>query len=525
MATSLVRIQHRRNTAAQWTLTNETLLAGELGYETDTGRSKLGDGTTGWTALAYQPDPASIAKTYATRTDTAGVALHTHFQGDDQRLFMTISADDGAHWRYVPDIGWPGTSVFTCPQGAIRDPSISPRRNADGYWYLVHTVLPTVASHLQTPTGTDFCLDRSRDLLNWSHVKTITLRSDSTKVWAPEWFIDSDGSWHVIATHNTNGMHEVHPFNSADLTGGWSGEVFLSIGTAGYDGTITKQGADYILTYVNSGICFGRATTLTGPYTKFAGPLTGTNGLEGPTLLQLPDGRWRMFLDTANEIATNLVDYKYMDSSSSDLLTCTWGGLVSAVADGRMRHGTVIRLPDRETALMLNALPAVQQRRGYPSLKTTTAVTSKPFTVPHPYTDATLFATVDLPAVTTTTVDSIRLGATGDCLGIQARAAGTWAVFFDSPTGVNGTGASGQTRDLGAQTTGRHVIALRLKGLTLTGYVDGAVIGSITVTRGNGAVWGNLFGQYAPHVYSGEVFFRGLTDQEIADQTVRLLGS
>ena len=46
-------IKIRRGTAAQWTSANPTLADGELGYETDTARSKLGDGTTAWTALGY----------------------------------------------------------------------------------------------------------------------------------------------------------------------------------------------------------------------------------------------------------------------------------------------------------------------------------------------------------------------------------------------------------------------------------------------------------------------------------------
>lgn len=47
------RIQLRRGTASQWTTGNPTLAAGELGVETDTGKVKLGDGTTAWTSLAY----------------------------------------------------------------------------------------------------------------------------------------------------------------------------------------------------------------------------------------------------------------------------------------------------------------------------------------------------------------------------------------------------------------------------------------------------------------------------------------
>ena len=48
-----VQMQQRRDTAAGWTSSNPTLLAGELGFETDTYKFKLGDGTTVWTSLAY----------------------------------------------------------------------------------------------------------------------------------------------------------------------------------------------------------------------------------------------------------------------------------------------------------------------------------------------------------------------------------------------------------------------------------------------------------------------------------------
>ena len=49
-------IQFRRGTAAAWTLADPMLAAGELGYETDTGKFKLGDGTTAWSSLDYAID-------------------------------------------------------------------------------------------------------------------------------------------------------------------------------------------------------------------------------------------------------------------------------------------------------------------------------------------------------------------------------------------------------------------------------------------------------------------------------------
>jgi hypothetical protein len=49
----VTQIQIRRGTASQWTSANPTLAAGEQGYETDTGKMKIGDGSTAWNSLAY----------------------------------------------------------------------------------------------------------------------------------------------------------------------------------------------------------------------------------------------------------------------------------------------------------------------------------------------------------------------------------------------------------------------------------------------------------------------------------------
>ena len=50
-----VQMQQRRDTAAGWTSAGTVLLEGELGYETDTGYAKLGDGSTAWGSLSYLP--------------------------------------------------------------------------------------------------------------------------------------------------------------------------------------------------------------------------------------------------------------------------------------------------------------------------------------------------------------------------------------------------------------------------------------------------------------------------------------
>ena len=69
-------------TAAQWTAQNPRLSAFELGVETDTGKAKLGDGTTLWASLSYWapnsgdvagPSSATDFRAMGTIADTASV--------------------------------------------------------------------------------------------------------------------------------------------------------------------------------------------------------------------------------------------------------------------------------------------------------------------------------------------------------------------------------------------------------------------------------------------------------------------
>jgi hypothetical protein len=50
------RMQQRRGTAAQWTSANPVLNAGEMGWESDTNKFKIGDGTNHWAAIDYFAD-------------------------------------------------------------------------------------------------------------------------------------------------------------------------------------------------------------------------------------------------------------------------------------------------------------------------------------------------------------------------------------------------------------------------------------------------------------------------------------
>jgi hypothetical protein len=120
-----VRIQFRRGTAAEWTSANPTLAAGELGYETDTTKFKLGDGTTDWTTLSYAG--VTQADIEAAVEGVVGLApsdLDTLVElaasiGDDPDFVNTISTALDTHSDLTTNVhGIADTSVLETTSGA-----------------------------------------------------------------------------------------------------------------------------------------------------------------------------------------------------------------------------------------------------------------------------------------------------------------------------------------------------------------------------------------------------------------------
>jgi microcystin-dependent protein len=66
------KLQLRRGTAAQWTTANPILAVGEPGFEVDTLRMKLGDGSTAWTSLAYVGGAGNAIAALSALTPAAG---------------------------------------------------------------------------------------------------------------------------------------------------------------------------------------------------------------------------------------------------------------------------------------------------------------------------------------------------------------------------------------------------------------------------------------------------------------------
>jgi hypothetical protein len=99
-----VKVQFRRGTAAEWSAANPVLAQGEAGYEYDTGKFKIGNGTLAWSSLSYSSGvqgptgpsgpsgPTGPASTVTGPTGSTGPTGPTGPQGTSINVRGTVAA-------------------------------------------------------------------------------------------------------------------------------------------------------------------------------------------------------------------------------------------------------------------------------------------------------------------------------------------------------------------------------------------------------------------------------------------------
>jgi hypothetical protein len=102
-------MKQRYDTAANWTAANPTLLAGEIGIESDTKKWKLGDGSTAWTSLGYAISAYPLVN--ADIASNAEIAVSKLADGAARQLLQTDAAGTDVEWASNIDI--PGTLDVT----------------------------------------------------------------------------------------------------------------------------------------------------------------------------------------------------------------------------------------------------------------------------------------------------------------------------------------------------------------------------------------------------------------------------
>lgn len=112
-----ITFQFRRGTALQWTNANPVLAQGEPGFETNTGKFKIGDGSTNWVGLDY----ASAEVTLQAIIDAGAVAVpEGASEGDLLGVGVggTVEAINAVRFPDPEDPDNPVSVISTYPSGA-----------------------------------------------------------------------------------------------------------------------------------------------------------------------------------------------------------------------------------------------------------------------------------------------------------------------------------------------------------------------------------------------------------------------
>lgn len=268
---------------------------------------------------------------------TSPLYVLSFFRQEEGTLRLGISAA-GAKWLITGPL-------YTPPAGegsVLHDPSII--KWTDGNYYICYTS--------GSAPNNSFGVARSPDLVNWTFVKSVAHGiAGGNQTWAPEWFVDTDGSLHVLVSVGPTGdtaqqIYEIHPTSTTDFSQPWSAPVQLGGLPANViDPCMVKNGATYTLFYKNETTKFiekATCATLAGVYNVVgSGDWAGWgSGVEGPTVFQTPSG-WRIVMDGYAHTPNNLI---YSDSP--DLVT--WTAAAKCVIPTDARHGTVVRTTDHD---------------------------------------------------------------------------------------------------------------------------------------------------------------------------------
>ena len=121
------RMQQRKGTAAQWISTNSgqgpVLNAGEIGFEIDTNKFKIGDGVNHWVDLNYFIDGEGALAEITALIDGAPAALNTLNElaaaiNDDPAFFTTIATNLSSHEADTTNVhGIADTSILVTTTG------------------------------------------------------------------------------------------------------------------------------------------------------------------------------------------------------------------------------------------------------------------------------------------------------------------------------------------------------------------------------------------------------------------------
>jgi len=151
----ITQIQVRRDLAANWTTAQTNagatpiLAAGEIGFESDTGKFKIGDGTSLWDALTYATDGSKLTGTIAASTATTATTT-TGNAGTATKLATSRNIN------LVPFDGTQDITITATPTaGTVSDASIGGTLSASKITNEAATLVQQRAKFFQGTTTLD----------------------------------------------------------------------------------------------------------------------------------------------------------------------------------------------------------------------------------------------------------------------------------------------------------------------------------------------------------------------------------
>ena len=183
----MTHINQRRDPAATWTSVNPVLMLGEVGWETDTRKSKLGDGVTAWNSLPYatQPDGAVSSvngETGAVVLDKADIGLSNVDNTSD--LDKPVSVAQQAALNLKADLDSPTlTGNPTAPTPATADNDTSIATTAFVKSQLADTVLtgnPTAPTPATADNDTSIATTAFVKAQGYATTSQLTVRQSGT---------------------------------------------------------------------------------------------------------------------------------------------------------------------------------------------------------------------------------------------------------------------------------------------------------------------------------------------------------
>jgi hypothetical protein len=271
MSITLSALQkQRRDTAANWTTANPTLLAGEIGIESDTEKIKIGDGSTAWTSLAYTPwsQLSAYPIVNADISATAEIAVSKLANGTARQLLQTDAAGTGV--EFASNIDVPGTLDVTGATTFDNNVIIQGDLTVNGTETIINTQTLDVEDKNivigKVVTPSDITADGGGITLKGTTDKTISW-IDATDAWTL--------SEHVnIASAKEYRIDGTKVLDATSLGSGVIGSSLTSVGTIGtgtWQGTAigTLYGGTGQTTYTDGQLLIGKTdgtlakTTLT----------------------------------------------------------------------------------------------------------------------------------------------------------------------------------------------------------------------------------------------------------------------